>query len=223
MIEKNLEEILRNVDKTAELNYRFDKQTTNEIIELGSDIRRLHDQFWTGLEIKLERVPCFGVRVEGDLELWGKTIIKSFMLAACLIYEPICDGILIDYLVGNLHACAFQLRLMLETLGRVYHADKNREDSWRYIEDWEVRRLLWNLPGASTFLAGEMWVDLSEMCHYAGAKEITPFFVLPYSYQEENKDKVRKFGELVSRFRQLFRIVWEEWQKTFKVTAETEL
>jgi hypothetical protein len=151
------------------------------------------------------------------------------------ILMPSSYAIQTDLLTGNLPACFMQLRLMLESLAKCYHADLKYPDKTTFREKLELLEKELEREHKSTSklmkeLGGELglknddfvalWGKLSQdWIHTKGivdriVKEITGksaapswTFIIPIRYTETDLDTIEELGKRISQFRGCLKVI----------------
>ena len=160
------------------------------------------------------------------------------------ILMPSSYAIQTDLLTGNLPACFMQLRLMLESLTKCYHADLKYPDKTTIREKPELlEKELEREPKSTSKLMKELggelglknddfvalWGKLSQdWVHTKGVvnrivKEITEkspapswTFIIPIKYIETDLDAIEELGKHISQFRNLLKVTIENYKQEFR-------
>ena len=156
------------------------------------------------------------------------------------VLMPFSYGIFVDLLVGNLPACFYELRVMLESIAICYIADLHPDkDLFFEIKLLSLEEVLKEEKVSTSKLLEEfgkmieledeplkLWGKISQdWIHTTGIakkiveqvvekSELPPYaLVLPMSYSEADLGTVEELGKRVSDFRKIFKTTMDKYKK----------
>lgn len=174
-------------------------------------------------------------------ESWNQDYTKYAMIYfESHVLSPLSFAIRIDLQVGNLPACFFELRMMLESMVKCFWADLEYRDLDHFMdkllslenrnnkEQISTAKLLKRLGDDYCSLWGKLSKDwlhsegfVKRIIDYTLEKADIPAYALasPMQYREGDIDSINELGSAVSLFRTLLKNTFSEWQKQLNMSV----
>jgi hypothetical protein len=160
------------------------------------------------------------------------------------IFQPLCHSLYVDLLAGNLPACFFEIRLLLEALAEHYLADVKYPPHLLFEQKLELLEndLKKTKTGISELMkeldkvlmiegSSALWRDLSEtwihakglskkIISYAVERQAFPLWtlVIPAYYTKEDLHIIKEFGKKLSTFKRISKNAVNSWKKFLMTT-----
>lgn len=147
------------------------------------------------------------------------------------VLQPLSNGILLDFLAGNLPACFMQLRTLIEQLAKCFNADTQFpeesffQDRLKKLEKKMVmeKSSLWKLVESLGGDIAPIWGQLSEYwIHMRGFRRIVdavtargvPSYalVLPMTYDDTEGPDIAELGQSIRHFRTVLDLTIQSWK-----------
>jgi hypothetical protein len=188
-----------------------------------NEIIALIDDAWAYLGIFMEK------------KSWTQDYSKYAMLYfGSHVLSPLSFAIRIDLQVGNLPACFFELRMILESMSKCYWADLQYKESEHFMDKLQLLEKRINKRETSTAKLlktmgheySALWGKLSEdwmhsedyfrrILEYTTERNCVPGYALgsPMDYGEDDIDLINELCASVSKYRTLLKETTSKWRK----------